>query len=97
MYPEEVEEVLKLHPGVADAAVVGLPDERFGQAITALVELYADATFDSHELISFVKERLASYKAPKRVFEIASIGRAPNGKLDYKVLTQQAAELQAGS
>ena len=97
VYPEEVEEVLKLHPGVADAAVVGLPDERFGQAITALVELYADATFDSHELISFVKERLASYKAPKRVFEIASIGRAPNGKLDYKVLTQQAAELQAGS
>ena len=95
VYPEEVEEALKLHASVADAAVVGLPDERFGQAITALVELHADSVFDSDALVGHVKQRLASYKAPKKVFVIDTIGRAPNGKLDYKELTRRAIELDA--
>jgi 3-oxocholest-4-en-26-oate---CoA ligase len=92
VYPEEVEEVLKLHADVADAAVVGLPDERFGQAITALVELRTDAVMDEAAIIAHVKERLAHYKAPKRALHIDSVGRAPNGKLDYKALTSWAAE-----
>jgi acyl-CoA synthetase (AMP-forming)/AMP-acid ligase II len=90
VYPEEVEEVLKLHPAVADAAVVGLPDERFGQAITALVELHANTSVDEADVIAHVKARLAHYKAPKRVLIIDSVGRAPNGKLDYKALTSWA-------
>jgi 3-oxocholest-4-en-26-oate---CoA ligase len=93
VYPEEVEEVLKLHATVADAAVVGLPDERFGQAITALVELHPDASFEASALIQHVKDRLASYKAPKRIFTVSTIGRAPNGKLDYKALTATAESL----
>lgn len=92
VYPEEVEEVLKLHPGVLDAAVVGLPDERFGEAITALVETVPGAAVESEELIAFVKERLAHYKAPKQVLAIATVGRAPNGKLDYKSLRAHAME-----
>jgi len=95
VYPEEVEEVLKLHPSVADAAVVGLPDERFGEAITALAEPRTGQTIDAAALIAHVKEHLAHYKAPKRVFPIASVGRAANGKLDYKALKAQAAELSA--
>jgi 3-oxocholest-4-en-26-oate---CoA ligase len=91
VYPEEVEEVLKLHPTVADAAVVGVPDERFGEAITALVEAHAGDTVDEAALIAHVKEHLASYKAPKRVIPIATVGRAANGKLDYKALKQRAA------
>jgi len=91
VYPEEVEEALKAHPSVFDAAVVGLPDERFGQAITALVEANPGATIDEAELIRHVKDHLASYKAPKRVFQIDTIGRAANGKLDYKRLTADAA------
>ncbi len=90
VYPEEVEEALKSHPSVADAAVVGLPDERFGEAITALVEADSGATIDEAELIRHVRLHLAAYKAPKRIFEIASIGRAANGKLDYKRLKDHA-------
>ena len=70
VYPEEVEEVLKLHPAVADAAVVGVPDERFGEAIRALVEPVGGAEIDEADLIAHVKERLAAYKAPKRVIRV---------------------------
>ena len=86
VYPEEVEEALKLHPSVHDAAVVGLPDERFGEAITALVEPYHHTAVEEAELIAHVKERLAAYKAPKRVIAVESVNRAANGKLDYKAL-----------
>jgi acyl-CoA synthetase (AMP-forming)/AMP-acid ligase II len=92
VYPEEVEEALKLHPTVADAAVVGVPDERFGEAITALVEPHAGDIIDEAALVAHVKERLAHYKAPKRVLTIATVGRAANGKLDYKRLTAEAME-----
>jgi acyl-CoA synthetase (AMP-forming)/AMP-acid ligase II len=91
VYPEEVEEVLKSHPTVADAAVVGLPDERFGEAITALVEPLPGATIVEADLIAHVKSALAAYKAPKRVFVIATMGRAANGKLDYRALKAEAA------
>jgi acyl-CoA synthetase (AMP-forming)/AMP-acid ligase II len=92
VYPEEVEEALKLHPTVADAAVVGLPDERFGEAITALVEPHAGDVIDEAALIAHVKERLAGYKAPKRIVTVESIGRAANGKLDYRALKDRALE-----
>lgn len=90
VYPEEVEECLKLHDSVADAAVIGLPNERFGEAITALVEIVAGCEFDEQALIDHVKQRLARFKAPKRVLSIATIGRADNGKLDYNQLKTQA-------
>jgi acyl-CoA synthetase (AMP-forming)/AMP-acid ligase II len=90
VYPEEVEECLKLHPSVADAAVVGVPDEKWGEAITALVEPHAGAAVDGAALIAHVKARLAAYKAPKRVIAVTTIGRAANGKLDYKQLKAEA-------
>ena len=83
VFPEEVEEALKLHGHVADAVVVGVPDEKFGEAITAVVEP-GDRPIDESELIAHVKEHLAHYKAPKSVLTIDTIGRAPNGKVDYK-------------
>jgi len=69
---------------VADAAVVGIPDEKWGEAVTALVELRPGQEADEPALLAAVKERLASYKSPKRVITVEAIGRAPNGKLDYK-------------
>jgi acyl-CoA synthetase (AMP-forming)/AMP-acid ligase II len=90
VYPEEVEEVLKQHPSVADAAVVGVPDDRFGESITALVEAAPGHEVDGPALIAHVKAHLAHYKAPKRVFDVSTIGRAPNGKLDYKALKAHA-------
>jgi len=84
VFPEEVEEALKLHPTVADAVVVGVPNEKFGEAIVGVVEPAPDATLDGEELIAHVKSHLAHYKAPKQVVAIDTIGRAPNGKVDYK-------------
>ena len=84
VFPEEVEEALKLHPTVNDAVVVGVPDDKFGQAITAVVEPAAGASIDEATLIAEVKAHLAPYKAPKRVLVVDTIGRAPNGKVDYK-------------
>ncbi|MSO86536.1 MAG: acyl-CoA synthetase [Acidimicrobiia bacterium] len=92
VYPEEVEEALKTHETVADAVVVGLPDEKFGEAITAVVEILPGAAFEEGAIISHVKGKLAAYKAPKRVLFIDTIGRAPNGKVDYRRLKSWAAE-----
>jgi acyl-CoA synthetase (AMP-forming)/AMP-acid ligase II len=93
VFPEEVEEALKLHPAVADAVVVGVPDDRFGESVTAVVELRDGAAQpDPAELIASVRSRLAAYKAPRRVVTVDTIGRAPNGKVDYRRLRQHAIE-----
>jgi len=90
IFPEEVEECLKTHGVVRDAVVVGIPHETYGEQIVAVVELDVAGvdgglTMPSEvELIDHVKERLASYKAPRRVRLVETIGRAPNGKVDYK-------------
>jgi 3-oxocholest-4-en-26-oate---CoA ligase len=92
VFPEEVEEILKEHPSVADAVAVGIPDDKFGEAITAVVQAQPDAEVDGAELIAWVKSRLSSYKAPKHVVPIDTIGRAPNGKVDYRRLKAYAAD-----
>ena len=92
VYPEEVEEVLKQHPSVFDAAVVGVPDDRFGETIAALVQPSTGVSLSADELIDHVKAHLAGYKAPRRVITVESVNRAPNGKLDYKSLKRIAIE-----
>lgn len=92
VFPEEVEEALKTHPAVRDAAVVGVPDERFGQAITAVVELTAGADASEEELTEHVKARLAHFKAPRHVVFVPSLGRSPAGKVDYRGLASLAGE-----
>jgi fatty-acyl-CoA synthase len=95
VFPEEVEEILKLHPDVEDALVVGVPDEQWGQAVTAVVELRPDATFDEAACRAHVRSHLAAYKAPKRVFAVARMFRTPNGKSDYKAARDLAMSLLA--
>ncbi|HEV7688990.1 MAG TPA: AMP-binding protein [Acidimicrobiia bacterium] len=90
VYPEEVEEVLKLHPAVIDAVVVGVPDERFGEIVVGLVERAPGAALDEADVIGHVKARLASYKAPKRILTVPTIGRTPSGKVDYRRLRAEA-------
>ena len=92
VFPEEVEEALKTHALVGDAVAVGLPDDKFGEAVTAVVELSPGSVLDEPAIIAHVKGRLASYKAPKRVLAIDTIGRAPNGKVDYKRLKAYATD-----
>jgi fatty-acyl-CoA synthase len=81
VFPEEVEETLKTHPAVDDALVFGLPDEKWGQCVTAVVE--AHAPVDVEELRAHVRQHLAGYKTPKTVHIVTKVPRAPNGKADY--------------
>ncbi|MBW2280242.1 MAG: acyl-CoA synthetase [Deltaproteobacteria bacterium] len=90
VYPEEVEEVLKTHPDVDDALVVGLADDRWGQAVTGVVQLAEGARLDEDGLRDHVRERLAGFKVPKRVLRIDRLGRAANGKADYAAVTEYA-------
>ena len=96
VFPEEVEEILKLHAAVRDAVCVGVPDERFGEVVTAVVEPVPGQTVDQAELVEFVRNHLARYKAPRHVVLVPSIGRSPAGKVDYKGLRRLAVE-QLGS
>jgi fatty-acyl-CoA synthase len=91
VFPEEVEEVLKTHPSLRDAVAVGVPDEKWGEAIVAVVEAVPGVEVDAADVVAHVKSRLAAFKAPKQVVVIDTIGRAPNGKVDYKRLKAYAA------
>jgi acyl-CoA synthetase (AMP-forming)/AMP-acid ligase II len=84
IYPEEVEEALKAHPAVADAIVVGVPDERFGEAVTAVVALRPGETASGDELAEATKGRLAGFKRPRRVVVVDEVQRGANGKADYR-------------
>ena len=90
VFPEEVEEALKTHPGVRDAVVVGVPDPRFGERICAVVEPEAGALLALDEVAAHVRSKLAPYKAPRELVVVPSIGRAPNGKVDYKASRDRA-------
>jgi len=86
VYPEEVEEVVKTVASVVDAVVVGIPNERFGEEIVAVVQLapgVEERSVTPDTVIEHVKARLASYKAPRRVRFVETIGRSPSGKVDY--------------
>ncbi len=84
VFPEEVEEALKRHPAVRDAVVVGIPDERFGERVCAVVEVEDGAEPPTLEALSgHVRAHLADYKAP-RALVLAPVARSPNGKVDYK-------------
>jgi fatty-acyl-CoA synthase len=96
VFPEEVEEVLKLHASVRDAVCVGLPDERFGEVIAAVIEPEPGETVDPQAVIEHVRGRLARYKAPRHVVMVPTIGRSPAGKVDYKGLRELATKEVAG-
>jgi fatty-acyl-CoA synthase len=83
VFPEEVEEALKTHPSVEDALVIGLPDEKWGQAVTGVVTLAEGAELDEGALRTHVRKHLAGYKTPKRIVLADRDIRAANGKADY--------------
>jgi fatty-acyl-CoA synthase len=83
IFPEEVEEAVKLHPAVYDCLVVGVPDEKFGEAVTAVASLRTGRSADEAEILASSRGQLASYKLPKRILLVDEVRRAPNGKADY--------------
>jgi fatty-acyl-CoA synthase len=89
IYPEEVEEAMKAHAEVYDCLVVGVPDDKFGQAVTAVYSAPAGAQ-DAAELKGHVRSLIADYKAPRHYVLVDTVPRAVNGKADYKTAKKQA-------
>jgi acyl-coenzyme A synthetase/AMP-(fatty) acid ligase len=84
VFPEEVEQALKAYPSVLDAVVAGVPDERFGQRVAAVVQLRAAAQPDPEALRAHCRATLAGYKVPARIEFVPLVVRSPAGKADYR-------------
>jgi acyl-CoA synthetase (AMP-forming)/AMP-acid ligase II len=93
VYPEEVELALREHPGVFDCVVVGVPDDRFGEMVVALVQAAPGHTLDEDELAAWCRGRMSGYKRPKRFLVVDSLERSAAGKASYRRLRELAAEL----
>ncbi|HZM31314.1 MAG TPA: acyl-CoA synthetase, partial [Acidimicrobiales bacterium] len=92
VFPEEVEGVLKGHPGVYDCLVVGVPHERWGTAVAAVVQPTPGADVTLEDLAAHTKASLAGYKAPKHLVLVDAVVRSPSGKADYRWAKSAAAE-----
>jgi acyl-CoA synthetase (AMP-forming)/AMP-acid ligase II len=97
VYPVEVENVLRQHPAVFDAAVVGAPDKRWGQAVTAVVECRPEHSISESELIGFAREQLAGYKCPKTVLFASSLPRTASGKVKRGEVRKKLTECASSS
>lgn len=82
VFPEEVEAAVRRFPGVVDVVVVGVPDERFGEQVAALVQTQPEVVLDQGKLLAHVGTLLAHYKVPRRVVQVELVPRGPNGKPD---------------
>ncbi|HET7465525.1 MAG TPA: AMP-binding protein [Candidatus Dormibacteraeota bacterium] len=89
VYPREVELVLETHPAVGEVAVAGVPSEDWGEEVTAFVVPAGGAGFDEREIIAFARERLATYKCPRRVVVLEKLPRNAMGKIERKKLVTQ--------
>jgi long-chain acyl-CoA synthetase len=81
VYPREIEEVLYEHPAVREAAVVGVPDDLLGEEVGAAIALAPGAEADAAEIRDFVKERVAGYKYPRRIWFVDELPKGPTGKI----------------
>lgn len=95
VYPREVEIVIEAHPAVAEVAVAGVPNERWGEEVTAfVVRARADAT--AGDIISFARERLAIYKCPRRVVSVEYLPRNAMGKVLKSQLVERISPAGGG-
>jgi acyl-CoA synthetase (AMP-forming)/AMP-acid ligase II len=84
IFPEEVEAALKSHPSVFDALVVGVPDEKWGERVAAVVQPRAGTSVLLEDLDKHCRTKIAGYKVPRELHLVDEIGRQPSGKPDYK-------------
>jgi len=93
VYPEEVEEALKHHDVVLDSVVVGVPDDRWGQRVEALVTVVDGASVDTTDMVDFCRTRIAGYKVPRTIWVVDDLNRQPSGKPDYRWARERAIEM----
>ena len=94
IFPEEVELVIKGHPEIFDAVVVGVPDERWGERVTAVVVVRGEVRPSVEDVHDFAAELIASYKLPKALVFVDEMVRSPSGKADYRWAKAQAVEAE---
>lgn len=90
VYPEEVEVVARAVSGIADCTVVGVPDDRFGNAVVAVVSRTPGSDVTAEQLTAEMRKSLAAYKCPKHVVFVDAVYRSPSGKADYKITRETA-------
>ena len=88
VYPAEVENALFSHPGVADVAVIGVPDEKWGESVKAIIIVKPGETVTQEDLVAWAKDRIASFKCPKTVDFVSELPRNPSGKILRKDLRE---------
>lgn len=93
IHPEEVEGVLMAHPAVLDAGVVGTPHPRWGEQVTALVQLREGTTATEDDLVEHCRQHISAYKVPKVIFVVDHVPRTPASKIEYPAVAKLALEL----
>jgi len=86
VYPIEVEHVLSSHPSVLDVAVIGVPDDKWGEAVKAIIVLRPESTFDQAGVINYCRDKLGGFKIPKSVEIIEALPRNASGKIQKNLL-----------
>ena len=91
IYSKEIETVLYRHPAVLEAAVIGLPDEEWGEIVTAVISTRSGQEVTERELVDYCGASLAAYKKPKKVFFLEQLPKNPSGKILKRVLRENLA------
>jgi long-chain acyl-CoA synthetase len=89
VYPAEVESALYGHPAIADVAVIGVPDERWGEAVKAIIVLKPDQPASEVEILAHARKRIAGYKLPKSIDFVDALPRTPSAKILKRELRER--------
>jgi fatty-acyl-CoA synthase len=94
VYPAEIESVLHAHPAIAEAAVIGVPDDKWGEVGRAIIVIERDRELSADDVLAFVREQLAGYKVPKSVVFVDELPHTGPGKIDKRRLSERYGQIE---